>query len=116
MNSFALFTKLSLVSPTAFPARTKFSFFRFVSLFCHIFLSIFNGSTCCLNFGENQCFLREIACASINYTSFCKTRNPVFAFLLSLIENFLSEKTATVRKKRVYNGYQKSYAIWILNT
>ena len=44
---------------------------------------------------------------------FYKTRNPVFGFLLSFIENFLSEKTTIVS---VYNGYQKTYAIWILNT
>ena len=43
----------------------------------------------------------KIACASINHTSFYKTRNPVFAFLLSFIENFSSEKTAIVRKKHV---------------
>ena len=30
-----------------------------------------------------------------------KTRNPIFAFLLSIIETFLSKKTAIVRKKHV---------------
>ena len=38
--------------------------------------------------------------------SFYKTRN-VFSFLLSIFKNFLNEETAIIRKKRVYNGYQK---------
>ena len=36
-----------------------------------------------------------------SYSSFYKTRNPVFAFLLSFIENLLSEKTAIVRNRHV---------------
>ena len=36
-----------------------------------------------------------------SHSFFYKTRNPVFAFLLSFIENLLSEKTAIVRKKHV---------------
>ena len=34
--------------------------------------------------------------------SFYKTRNPVFALLLSIIKNFFSGKTAIVRKKHVF--------------
>ena len=43
----------------------------------------------------------KIACTSINHMSFYETRNPVFAFLLSIIENFLCQKTAIVRQKHV---------------
>ena len=36
-----------------------------------------------------------------SHLSFYKTTNPAFAFLLSFIENLLSEKTAIVRNKHV---------------
>ena len=42
----------------------------------------------------------KIACASINHTSFYKTRN-LYLLFLSFIENFLSEKTGIDRKKHV---------------
>ena len=45
--------------------------------------------------------------------SFYKTRNPAFALLLSIIENFLSRQTAIGRKKRFSNRYQKGYAMWM---
>ena len=51
--------------------------------------------------------------------SFYKTRNPVFAFLLPTIGNFLRQKTKTRnscycwKETCAYNGYQDCYAIWI---
>ena len=42
----------------------------------------------------------KIACASINHTSFYKTRN-LYLLSHSFIENFLSEKTGIDRKKHV---------------
>ena len=100
INSFVLFGKTEFSLPKSFSRLYQIYFFLFCSR--HYFIMVLHNNKMTFKFWANgyTCFLREFRyltfwksdLIAINHMFFYKTINPAFAFVLSIIQNFLSKK------------------------